>query len=89
MCRIVQEDKINKLVSAAGISVEPYWPGLFAKACTNVKIEDLISNIGSGPAAGAAPAGGAAAGGEAAKEEVKEESEEEEEEEEMDFDLFD
>lgn len=71
------------------MTVEPYWPGLFAKAVEKVNMDDLISNIGSAPAAGAAPAGGAggAAPAEAAKEEEKAESSEEEAE--MDFDLFD
>lgn len=71
------------------MTVEPYWPGLFAKAVEKVNMEDLISNIGSAPAAGGAPAAAGGAGGaaEAPKEEEKDESSEEEAE--MDFDLFD
>ena len=75
------------------MDVEPYWPGLFAKALEGVDIKDLITNIGSGvgaaPAAGgAAPAaGGAAPAAEAKKEEKKEESEEEDDD--MGFGLFD
>lgn len=85
----IDEDKIKALTEAANVKVEPYWPGLFANVAKNVKMEDLISNIGAAPApgAGAAAAGGAAEA-EAPKEEEKEESEEEEEEA-MDFDLFD
>lgn len=62
--------------------MEPYWPGLFAKALEGVNVRDLITNIGSGvgaaPAGGAAPASAAAAApAEAAKEEKKEEEPEE------------
>ena len=83
----IDEEKIKALTEAANVKVEPYWPGLFANVAKNVKMEDLISNIGSGPAIGGGGAGGAG-DAEAPKEEEKEESEEEEEEE-MDFDLFD
>ncbi len=72
--------------------MEPYWPGLFAKALESCDVKELITNIGSGvgsaPAA-AAPAGGdAPSGGDAPKkEEKKEESEEEDDD--MGFGLFD
>ncbi|ELK25793.1 60S acidic ribosomal protein P1 [Myotis davidii] len=59
----VTEDKINTLIKAAGVNVEPFWPGLFAKALANVKIGSLICNVGAdgpAPAASAAPAGGPA-----------------------------
>jgi len=46
------------LIKAANVEVEPYWPGLFAKALETTNIKDLITNIGS--AVGAAPASGAA-----------------------------
>lgn len=85
----LQEDKIKTLTEAAGITVEPYWPSMFAKLLETVKIDDLINNIGAAPASGAAPAAGAAGGDVAAAEEEKKEESEEEEEEEMDFDLFD
>lgn len=38
--------------------MEPYWPGLFAKALETVNVKDLITNVAS--AVGAAPAAGAA-----------------------------
>ena len=87
-----QGDKISTILKAAKVEVEPYWPGLFAKALEGVDIKELITNIGSGagaaPAAGAPAAGGAApAAEEAKKEEKKEESEEEDDD--MGFGLFD
>eukprot|EP00879_Flechtneria_rotunda_P000264 GHRR01000349.1.p1 GENE.GHRR01000349.1~~GHRR01000349.1.p1 ORF type:complete len:111 (+),score=58.46 GHRR01000349.1:149-481(+) len=86
-------DNINTVVKAAGITVEPYWPSLFAKLFSKKSVEDLIANVGAGGggAAAAAPAAGgasAAAGGAApAKEEKKEEPSEEDED--MGFSLFD
>ncbi|CAO2609815.1 60S acidic ribosomal protein P1 [Lemmus lemmus] len=59
----VTEDKINALIKAAGVNVEPFWPGLFAKALANVNTGSLICNVGAGgpaPAARAIPAGGPA-----------------------------
>ncbi|XP_050309832.1 60S acidic ribosomal protein P1 [Anthonomus grandis grandis] len=79
----VTGEKIQTILKAASVDVEPYWPGLFAKALEGVNIKELITNIGSGagaaPAAAAsAPAGGAApAAAPAAAEKKKEESEEE------------
>uniref|UniRef100_UPI00398F881B large ribosomal subunit protein P1-like n=1 Tax=Pristiophorus japonicus TaxID=55135 RepID=UPI00398F881B len=93
----ITEDKLNALLKAAGVTVEPFWPGLFAKALSNVNIGNLICNIGAGGAvplsvatpSGTAAVGGAAAGAEAEekKSEMKEESEESDED--MGFGLFD
>merc|ERR1719495_225125 len=81
----VTPEKITTILKAAGVEVEPYWPGLFSKALESCDLKSLITNVGSGvggaPAAGgaAAPAaGGAAPAAEEKKEEKKEESEEEE-----------
>ena len=63
---------MNKIIKASGNEVEPYWPGLFAKALEGQDIAALLTNVGSGPAAGAAPAGGADAGAAPAEEKKKE-----------------
>ncbi|KAF7149086.1 hypothetical protein RHSIM_Rhsim03G0214800 [Rhododendron simsii] len=92
----VTAEKIAALVKAANVSVESFWPSLFAKLVEKRNIDDLILNVGSGgggaavafsaPAAGgaAAAAAPAAAAVEEKKEEPKEESDED-----MGFSLFD
>ena len=88
----VTGEKIQTVLKAANVEVEPYWPGLFAKALETANVKDLITNIGS--AIGAAPAaGGAAAAAPAAeakeeKKEAKKEEESEEEDDDMGFGLF-
>ncbi|XP_018803514.1 PREDICTED: 60S acidic ribosomal protein P1 [Bactrocera latifrons] len=90
----VTGEKISTILKAANVDVEPYWPGLFAKALEGINVKDLITNIGSGvgasaPAGGAAAAGGDAAPAEAKKEEKKKEEEPEESDDDMGFGLFD
>uniref|UniRef100_A0A336KAW1 Large ribosomal subunit protein P1 n=1 Tax=Culicoides sonorensis TaxID=179676 RepID=A0A336KAW1_CULSO len=89
----VTGEKIQTILKAANVDVEPYWPGLFAKALEGCKVKDLITNIGSGvgaagPATGAAPAAAGAAAPEAKKEEKKKESEPEESDDDMGLGLF-
>ena len=43
-----QADNIATLIKAANVTVDPYWPGLFAKLFEKTSIDDLLSNIGSG-----------------------------------------
>merc|ERR1712116_78006 len=87
----ITAEKISTILKAAEVKVEPYWPGLFAKALEGVDVKALITNVGSGAApAGGAPAAAASSDAPAAvekKEEKKEESEEEDDD--MGFGLFD
>jgi len=90
----VTGEKISTILKAASVDIEPYWPGLFAKALEGINIKDLITKIGSGvgsaPAAGVpAAAAAAATDAPAAKEEKKKEEPEEESDDDMGFGLFD
>jgi large subunit ribosomal protein LP1 len=73
-----QADKIATLVKSAGVTVESYWPSLFAKLSEKRSIEDLVLNAASGsgggcaaPVAVSATAGGAADAAAAPKVEEK------------------
>ncbi|KAK5776225.1 hypothetical protein PVK06_044184 [Gossypium arboreum] len=88
----ITAEKISTLVKAANVSVESYWPSLFAKLFEKCNIEDLITNVGAagGGAAVAAAAPVAAGGGAGAAapppaEEKKKEEPEEESDDDMGF----
>nr|XP_043615614.1 60S acidic ribosomal protein P1 [Erigeron canadensis] len=89
----ITADKIATLVSAANVSIESYWPGLFAKLCEKKSLDDLIMNVGAGGGGGAvavsAPAGGAADAAAAPAAEEKKEEEKEVSDDDMGFSLFD
>ncbi|XP_047966590.1 60S acidic ribosomal protein P1-like [Salvia hispanica] len=91
----ITAEKISTLLKAANLSVESYWPSLFAKLCEKRNVEDLIMNVGAGGGGGAvavaAPTGGAggAAAAAPAAEEKKKEEEKEESDDDMGFGLFD
>ncbi|KAH0794675.1 60S acidic ribosomal protein P1 [Histomonas meleagridis] len=70
----ITADKINKLISAAGVKLESYWVDLFAEYFKNHDITELVKGTALG---GAAPAAGGAS---TATEEKKEEEKKEEEE---------
>ncbi|XP_054273249.1 60S acidic ribosomal protein P1-like [Macrosteles quadrilineatus] len=89
----VTGEKIQTILKAAGVDVEPYWPGLFAKALEGVNPKELITNVGAGvgaaPAAAPAAAQSAAAPAAEKKEEKKKEESEDESGDDMGFGLFD
>jgi large subunit ribosomal protein LP1 len=72
----VSEESVKKVIAAAGIKVQPYWPSMFVKAIGDRDVSTLLSVGGGAPAQGA-PAQGNAPKVEAAKEEPKEEPQEE------------
>merc|ERR1712122_374072 len=80
----VTGDKINAILKAANYEVAPYWPGLFANALEDVNVTELVTSLGSAPAAGAAPAAGGAAPAAAAASEPAKKKEDED----MGFGLF-
>ncbi|OMO64195.1 Ribosomal protein 60S [Corchorus capsularis] len=91
----ITAEKIAALCKAANVTVESYWPSLFAKLFEKCNIEDLITNVGAGGGGGAAPVAAAVGGGgaaaPAAAEEKKEEKKaepEEESDDDMGFSLF-
>ncbi|KAK2442123.1 60S acidic ribosomal protein family [Trifolium repens] len=86
-------EKISTLLKAANVTVESYWPSLFAKLAQSRNVDDLVLNSGAAGGAAvvsAAPAagGGAAAAAAPAVEEKKEEAKEESDDD-MGFSLFD
>ncbi|KAK9172621.1 60s Acidic ribosomal protein family protein [Cryptosporidium meleagridis] len=91
----VTSENIKKIISAAGGSVEPYFPGLFAQALSTTNVADIVASCGAAsvavPAAGGAGAGAAKDSGAsaAAADDKKKKEEEEEEEGDLGFSLFD
>ena len=41
----ITRDKIASLLKAAGVSVEPFWPSLYAKALRSVDVKKLITDL--------------------------------------------
>lgn len=88
----ITAEKLQTLIKAANIEVEPFWSGLFAKAVDSINLKDLVSKVGSGvgsPVASSGTVGPAAPAAEEKKEEKKEEEEEEDDDGAGMFGLFD
>merc|ERR1711879_384308 len=81
----ITADKLQTLVAAAGVEVEPIWFSLYAKALAGQDLKALLLNVG---APGSGPAASAGAAADAPAEEEKEE-EKEESDDDMGFGLFD
>lgn len=86
----ITEENLSKILTAAGIEVEPIWLSVFCRALDKAAVKNMLCSFESGvasaaPVAAAAPSGekSAAAPAAAAK------KEEPEEEEEMSLSLFD
>jgi len=64
----ISAENISKLVAAAGTTVEPYWPKLFATLLQGKNVGDLLTAApAGGGGGGGAPSGGS--GGDSKKEE--------------------
>ncbi|XP_038668110.1 60S acidic ribosomal protein P1-like [Scyliorhinus canicula] len=85
----VTKDKLKDLIKTAGVTIEPAWPSLFAKAFANIDVNSLICKVCAGssaPAAAAVVSSAALVATEEKKEETKQE-ESEEFDDDMDFGL--
>lgn len=56
----ITADKMNKLITASGNTVDSYYPEFFAKYLSSVDLNALLTNVGSGAGAGAVAGGQAA-----------------------------
>ncbi|KAL1564389.1 hypothetical protein AAHA92_06739 [Salvia divinorum] len=43
----ITSKKISTLLKVANLSIDSYWPNLFAKLCEKRNVEDLIMNAGT------------------------------------------
>ncbi|KAF6002187.1 hypothetical protein CCYA_CCYA11G3121 [Cyanidiococcus yangmingshanensis] len=91
----VNADNLKAVLTAAGIDLENFWYGMFARAMKGADLDGMISSLGSAPTVVAAPSaaalqgsGTAGAAAAAATEEKKEEAKEESDED-LGFGLFD
>ena len=48
----LQSEKLTTMLKAANVSVEPYWPSLFAKACSGLDLKSMVMSIGSSVGSG-------------------------------------
>merc|ERR1712232_137920 len=79
----ITSDKLTAVLKAANLTVNPFFPSLYAKVLKEVDIKELVlSGTGGGAAAGPVSAGAQDKGGEKKEEEKPKEEEKKEEPEE-------
>jgi large subunit ribosomal protein LP1 len=52
----ITADKLNKVITASGNSVEAYYPEFFAKFLASTDLNAILNSVGSGPAVASGPA---------------------------------
>ncbi len=57
----VTAEKLNKVITASGNTVEAYYPEFFGKYLSTVDLNTFLNNVGSAAPAAAAPAAAAEA----------------------------
>mmetsp|Transcript_25668 Transcript_25668/g.22787 ORF Transcript_25668/g.22787 Transcript_25668/m.22787 type:complete len:121 (+) Transcript_25668:18-380(+) len=81
----ITDENITKILGAANVKVEPYWPKLFASLLEGKDVAELLLNAGSGGSdsgSGGSSSGGSGDSAAAVEEEEEEEEESEDEDEE-------
>lgn len=46
--KVTEDNETNALITAPGVNVEHFWPGLFAMSLANLSIGTLTYNLGAG-----------------------------------------
>lgn len=49
----ITADKLNKIITASGNSVDAYYPEFFAKYLASANIDSMLTSVSSGPAVAA------------------------------------
>ena len=54
----VTADKMDTVIKAAGVEIEPYWTMLFGKFLATKPVDELLANVGAGGGGGGRSKGG-------------------------------
>ncbi len=44
----INVENLNKIIKASSVEVESFWPGMFAKALSAAKVDELLASVGTG-----------------------------------------